>query len=239
MKDWSEHYVGSHGALWRTLSTLFRSPGKLTREYIAGRRTMYLKPIQLYFLASILMFAFVKIGSPGIEKIEFVGDKAPISVSGSVREELQLLTPFLGKSIEARVKAINDMPRSELTLRVNTFAAKFIPIGFFCLVPVLAFFLKVLWGWQMRYADHFVFALHVQATVFFFLAIFYLGPKTFGAYQGVVAIAMLLTVWRAFAGAYGGSRWKRLLLIIPTVCVYFLALLIVLVTIIFFGFALG
>jgi Protein of unknown function (DUF3667) len=237
--DWSEHYIGSHGALWRTLATLLRHPGKLTRDYIAGKRTMYLKPIQLYFLASILMFTFVKIGNSELVHIQFTGDKTPISFSGTFGSRLQALAPSLVEGIKSREKAINEMPRDEMKLRINTFTAKYIPMGFFFLLPVLTFFLKVLWGWRIRYADHFVFALHAQASIFIFLAVFYLGPKEFSVFQGVVLIAMLWTIWRAFSITYGGSWWKRFFLIVPTVAVYFLALLIVLVVIVFSGFALG
>jgi Protein of unknown function (DUF3667) len=237
--DWSEHYIGSHGALWRTLFTLLKSPGKLTRDYIAGKRTMYLKPIQLYFLASILMFSFVGFG--GIGKLNFVidGEKEPINASADLGEWVNKLIPNLAGKIESRVKTINEMPRSELALRVNAFTSKFIPIGLFLLVPILAFFLKALWGWRIRYADHFVFTLHAQATVFFFLAVFYIGPKEFGAYHGIVAAVMLWTIWRAFALTYGGGVMKRALLLIPTVFVYFAALILVIAAIVVLAIALG
>ena len=32
------HYVALEGALWRTLGLLLLKPGRLTREYLAGRR---------------------------------------------------------------------------------------------------------------------------------------------------------------------------------------------------------
>jgi Protein of unknown function (DUF3667) len=237
--DWSEHYIGSHGALWRTLFALFKSPGKLTREYIAGKRTMYLKPIQLYFLASIVMFTFVSFG--GTDKFNFVveGEKEPINASADLGEWVNKLFPSLAGKIESRVKTINDMPRSELSFRINAYTSKFIPIGLFLLVPILAFFLKTLWGWRTRYADHFVFTLHVQATIFLFLAILYLGPKEFGAYHGFVAVVMLWTIWRAFALTYGGGVMKRALLLIPTVFVYFAALILVIAAIVVLGIALG
>ncbi len=237
VKDWSEHYVGSHGALWRTLATLFRYPGKLTREYIAGRRTMYLKPIQLYFLASILFFTASKFLSPG--DITFSGDQKPIEISTEADDELRKFAPWLAKRIESRVNAINTMPRSELTTRINTFASKATPIGMLVLVPFFSLFLKLIWGWRARYADHFVFALHLQATIFFFLIVFYAGPKAFGAFHGIVAGAMLITIWRAFARNYGRSALTRFALLIPTFAVYFVALIAMIAAVILLGVALG
>jgi hypothetical protein len=235
--DWSEHYIGSHGALWRTLGTLFRTPGKLTREYIAGKRTMYLKPIQLYFLASILMFTFSSFSKVG--KIEFEGEKVPIDASVDLGAWTNKFLPGLSEKIAARVKTINEMPRSEFSLRLNSFTSKYIPLGLFLLVPILAFFLKILWGWRSRYADHFVFTLHAQATIFLFLALFYAGPKEFGAYHGLVVLAMLWTLWRAFAYTYGGGFLKRLVLLVPTVLIYFATLILVIAAIAMLGFALG
>ena len=152
---------------------------------------------------------------------------------------LDSIAPNLKHIVESRIKATNEMPRRELAVRINAFAVKYIPIGLFCLVPVLAFFLKMLWGWRRRYADHFVFTLHAQATVFLFLAIFHFGPKELGAYHCVVAAIMLWTLWRAFAYVYGGGVLKRLALLVPTVAVYFFALILVLLSLVFFGFAFG
>ena len=36
------------GKLWRTLRTLLLSPGKLTMEFMRGRRQRYVKPLALY-----------------------------------------------------------------------------------------------------------------------------------------------------------------------------------------------
>lgn len=45
------------GKVWRTLPLLAWQPGKLTREYIDGRRASYISPIALFLLAVFLMFA--------------------------------------------------------------------------------------------------------------------------------------------------------------------------------------
>jgi hypothetical protein len=43
--------------LWRTTSTLLTRPGRLTAEYLSGRRQRYIRPLRLYLLASIVFFA--------------------------------------------------------------------------------------------------------------------------------------------------------------------------------------
>ncbi|WP_324699311.1 DUF3667 domain-containing protein [Novosphingobium sp. RL4] len=45
------------GRIWRTLPMLLRRPGRLTREYIDGRRASYVSPIALFLFSVFLMFA--------------------------------------------------------------------------------------------------------------------------------------------------------------------------------------
>lgn len=47
------------GRAWLTLKTLFRHPGKLTSEFLAGRRRTYTSPLRLYLVTSIAFFVFV------------------------------------------------------------------------------------------------------------------------------------------------------------------------------------
>ena len=45
------------GKVWRTLPLLAWRPGKLTREYVDGRRASYVSPIALFLFCVFLMFA--------------------------------------------------------------------------------------------------------------------------------------------------------------------------------------
>ena len=51
-----EGLTHSDSRLWRTLKTLWFKPGKLTEEFVAGRRIAYLPPFRLYLILSILFF---------------------------------------------------------------------------------------------------------------------------------------------------------------------------------------
>lgn len=48
------------GKIWRTLPMLAWQPGRLTREYIDGRRASYVSPIALFLFSVFLMFAVIK-----------------------------------------------------------------------------------------------------------------------------------------------------------------------------------
>jgi hypothetical protein len=55
------HYVALEGALWRTLRLLATKPGRLTREYLDGRRRSYVLPLRLYLTCSFLFFLVLKL----------------------------------------------------------------------------------------------------------------------------------------------------------------------------------
>lgn len=47
------------GRTWLTLKTLFRHPGRLTSDFLAGRRRAYTSPLRLYLVVSISFFVIV------------------------------------------------------------------------------------------------------------------------------------------------------------------------------------
>jgi hypothetical protein len=57
------HYVALEGPLWSTLRLLVLRPGRLTREYLDGRRRRYVLPLRLYLSASFLFFLAFKLFS--------------------------------------------------------------------------------------------------------------------------------------------------------------------------------
>jgi hypothetical protein len=61
MLDWDAR-------IWRTLRPLAFSPGKLTQEYLRGRRAGYTPPFRMYVLLSVAFFVVASLGSdPGAD----------------------------------------------------------------------------------------------------------------------------------------------------------------------------
>jgi hypothetical protein len=60
------HYVALEGALWSTVRLLLLHPGRLTREYLAGRRSRFVLPLRLYLSTSFVFFLALKLGG-GLE----------------------------------------------------------------------------------------------------------------------------------------------------------------------------
>jgi hypothetical protein len=54
------HYVALESKLWQTLRLLILKPGRLTLEYMEGRRVRYIQPLRVYLTLSLIFFALFK-----------------------------------------------------------------------------------------------------------------------------------------------------------------------------------
>ncbi|RNC83174.1 MAG: DUF3667 domain-containing protein [Balneola sp.] len=80
----------------RTLKDLFLKPGKVTKEYIDGKRAQYLPPLRIYLSISIVYFLLIQItDSKEVFFIDFSGDDQDgMSAMGTVIQyALFLLVP--------------------------------------------------------------------------------------------------------------------------------------------------
>lgn len=69
------------GKIWRTLPMLLVRPGKLTREYIDGRRASYVSPIALFLFCVFLLFTTINLMSDG------VGANVNVTMEEALRDE--------------------------------------------------------------------------------------------------------------------------------------------------------
>jgi len=90
------HYVAAEGKLWRTLALLVVQPGRLTTEYLDGRRQRYIIPFRLYLTASFLFFAAaqwdshffgVDAGNVKVVTVNAAGDKSTAKVDVDVDDD--------------------------------------------------------------------------------------------------------------------------------------------------------
>ena len=75
--------------LWLTLLPLLAKPGKLTNEYVAGKRARYMPPFRTYLVFSLLFFVFVSLddlrieADPGARADELVRELREEGVGGT------------------------------------------------------------------------------------------------------------------------------------------------------------
>ena len=66
LHEFIAHYVALEGKLWKSLTLLLFRPGRLTRDYIEGKRARYVEPLRLYLSFSIIFFAIFKLGGVNV-----------------------------------------------------------------------------------------------------------------------------------------------------------------------------
>lgn len=204
------HYVALEGKLWKTLALLIFRPGRLTAEYIAGRRARYVVPLRLYLSLSVLFFALLHYGPtqfslvrPDVDvanRIEAT-DKKPASGDMKINSKLIGVNP----AWDARLQQIVAMSFDERIALVRSKFFAYVPYAMFLIMPLFAFYLKLLYlGSGRRYGEHMLFALHTNGFAFLLLGLIWVGP--WSELQFALFIWLLAYLPIAMRRVYGGSR---------------------------------
>ena len=218
------HYVALEGKLWKTLALLLFRPGKLTAEYIAGRRARYVQPLRIYLTLSILFFALLKYGPTELIKADPPA-AAPASQAASVDTNALHVSTRMGTinpAWEAKILKIGAMPQAEVIALIKTKFFAYVPYAMFCIMPLFALYLKLLYLRSGRtYGEHMLFALHTNAFAFLLLGLIWVVP---GAWIGT-ALFFWLVAYLPFAmrRVYGGSKWATAARWIVLMTVYMLS----------------
>ena len=216
---------GWDGRFAATARTLVRSPGRLTIDFLEGRRARYISPLRLYLLASLLYF-LVAAAAPQVSTREGivisgamvqvdtgtsagkVGAAARQARDGQITQaqrdsalkQLQNAPPII-RPILAR--AISDSKGFQRSLLQT------MPRVLFALVPIFAAILMLFYR-RRKYPEHLYFGLHLHA--FFFVALTVAAAAKFShlySFAGVVAafVAVWILAYAVTAArrVYGGS----------------------------------
>ncbi len=208
LRDQFHEVTSADGRLWRSVRALF-VPGRLTEEYFAGRRGLYVRPVRLFLVVNVLFFLWVS----------FFGGQAFLGDPGLYRSHASFERPMAhaaaqaGVSDEAFDVAFGQRARS----LAPTLIAVFVPV--YALVVAL---LLVRAGRStvrhVVFATHFVAALmasSVLITLAMALPLLVVLWTTGGiAYNlnDAVILPTLLVAWSvylvlAFRRAYGLPWW--------------------------------
>lgn len=216
--------------LIRSLKYFLFKPGKLTTEYLFGKRKTYISPFKFYFIISFLYF--------------FIGSFHVTEKKQELRDELMQSDSLQTQShIDTTVMAIKN-PNSGVTFSINNleplerlFGKKFIdgfksgqknpqqffdkirehlPKILFLLLPVFALLLKLIYiRSKTLYIQHLIFSFHFHSFIFFILliVIFYemILPKGFHLYGNVILLSIPVYLFFGLKNVYHQSRWKTAL----------------------------
>lgn len=213
--EFASHYVAIDGPLLRTLKTLLFYPGKLTSEYLAGRKRSYVLPLRLYLTISLIVWAGLSIAqslqSKGnmfahasmrdVDIVSFGLESPKVSIHDGVFSCKGLPDRMCGH-LQQRYRVHDEALRAELShiaTRMPSYMAyaMFGVVGLFAACTQLAFRRSAL-----RYGEHLVFAFHLHGVGL--LAIFVAGLL-----PPVASIALLVFgLWYLVAACrhvFGGS----------------------------------
>ncbi len=164
-----ESFFHYDGRVWRTLPRLLFRPGRLTRDYLDGRRASQIPPLRLFLVVLLLVFF---LGELGDRKALLVVDGAGRPLAGEqgatkAREELTrgmrvtargpVEQSALARWVEQRMEAAVRKPE-RFTAVVETWTHRLAVL----LLPIGALLLSLLFVFQRRFFvyDHLIFSMH-------------------------------------------------------------------------------
>ena len=221
-RDFLGDFFAFDARLWRTLVPLFTQPGRLTVDYVEGRRARYVPPLRLYVFAAFVYFTIVAIGGGGpfggfaveTEDGITVGiggprDRPGEEPDGAWTRDTAQTAPDQGRGLEERAQRAAQDPEA-----YGRAVQGSLSYAHFLLLPVLALLLKAFYR-NRYYAEHLVFGTHFHAFALIPAAVivaavdFLPGLEPDGTAASAMASVWMLALavysFLALRRTYGGS----------------------------------
>jgi hypothetical protein len=234
--DWLSEWFSLDGQLPRTLAALAR-PGRLTSLYLDGKRAAYLRPMRLYFIASLLLFGSV-LAMPRFDvnccDVSLAGEVISVASAdtGGTRATIGFFDPgpatwAMTTLFSDRFDRLKARSAQEITEVLLEGIRRSLPLMLILFLPVLALALKVLYSRSdALLVDHLVFAVHVQSAIFLSLVLAWLLATLFGlplVFRLLAAIPVFLVMLfvylplalrRAYRQSGGATAAKTVVVIV-------------------------
>ena len=227
--------------LWRTLITLWFKPGKLTNEFIAGRRAAYVPPFRLYLIMSVIFFLLASVHGASkdfavVKLNDSTEESAADSAEDSAKEKTALCEQARSKvpaNWSSRAGHACEAVLADNGASMLNVAVAAAPKAMFIFLPVIAFLHMLLyWRPRHRYVEHLLFFLHLHAMVFSVAIVLFLlfslgnawpaliGPLNFVINPLVWAtfVYAVIAMRRVFGRSWVGTLFKAFVMLI----VYFI-----------------
>lgn len=218
-------FSGWDGKVAETIRALVRKPGKLTTEFLEGRRARYISPLRLYLTCSVIYF-LIAASTPTSTRSAIVITPGPTAGAEQPRTVIDAnksggLTDEDRREID---RAVNNAPRllRPLMQRVSADSKGFqdemfasLPKALFALLPVFAGIVALFYR-RRHFSEHLYFAFHLHAFIFVALSVAAVVKLAHVVPLEVVAgigVLVWLPVYAhlAFRRVYGGSAGQTLL----------------------------
>jgi len=186
--------------VWRSLRALAFQPGRMTRDWFAGRRVYWMSPVALFLLANLLFFLAPAITDFDLPLRDHVSaalrqeysDPADATAAGGVRSgqphsrytERWVRARLHQRAAQRREVGLDASPAATFAAQAQAYAqasASYSKLLIVLHVPFLALGLQLLLLGSRRYfAEHMAAALHFFAFVLFFVEAIVLPTELLG-----------------------------------------------------------
>jgi hypothetical protein len=235
--DAALEFSGWDGRLASTLRALVLRPGKLTYEFLEGRRARYISPLRLYLMASLAYFVLsaaapsvrLPSGKSGGLSVAFNPTDSKNSAPGPERvakAASEALSNPEALSPSEKQGALEDIKRAPAFMQpflrrgiedpggIKRGILETMPRMLFALLPIFAGIVALFYRGR-KYPEHLYFAIHLHAFIFLALAVASLAKFTRSPIL-VAAGGLIVMIWipiyatLAFRRLYGGSLIRTL-----------------------------
>jgi hypothetical protein len=234
--------------IFRTLKLLFLKPGKLSKEFINGRRSAYIPPVRLYLIGSLIYFTISSFFNEPVQFTEDVNKTSDStnnivifnhadSLQSAILEEdttdvyegsgQTFLEENFGKS------RINRLNSKEGRQKFNENIMGYIPIGMFFLVPLTALLFYLLFKKNTFYIEHLIFVIHLQTLFYIIFTILnlleiFIHAEIMEVVTAIIFIFILLAwVKKYYAVKWVKAIWKSALFLLMYSFTYFIFFIII------------
>jgi Protein of unknown function (DUF3667) len=200
-----EGLTHSDSRLWLTLKYLWFRPGKLTQEFVAGRRVAYLPPFRLYLVLSIIFFLLASLVDTRVQVIRFDDALKPAAISQAASAPRatncnEVKFSFAGhpewdtRLQHACLEIVRDNGNNLMHVAFATMSK-----AMFIFLPLVAFLHMLLyWRPRHRYAEHLLFFVHLHAFYFSVAILFLIATNAVHAWpklDGAMSVVQALLGW--------------------------------------------
>lgn len=227
-----------HSKIFRTIFALLFRPGLLTLEWIAGRRSRYLKPLNLCLGALALnLFAYTALKQVTTFDVKLILDNERESAA---RMNIEKGGAF--QRLVERASTRKNLSPEEIHERINERWQRYVSLFQIPQILLLALLLQVVYLFSRRYfVEHLVFAMHFMAftslTVTLMWPIYYfmgLNPTRLNMFVAVGKFSLdILYLFVSLRAVYKGTVVGGLLRAFVVFGGYFLIYVVTYVTALF------
>jgi hypothetical protein len=232
-----EGITHSDSRLWRTLTTLWFKPGKLTEEFVAGRRVAYLPPFRLYLVLSILFFLLSSFAHVNVVVMKFdeaLKPGSPAAFAAAPAEnritscaDVNFISAAAHPAWNARMKRACEAIARDNGANLVHVVLSTLPKAMFIFLPLIAFLNMLLyWRPRYRYAEQLLFFVHLHAFYFSIAILLLLTNEAAASWpklEGVAGFLSTILGWtlpvysvmamrRVFRRSWLGTAFKAVVL---------------------------